>query len=111
MAYEVVATPEFEGLLERAVSFRIDSYGLRSARRLLDAVDASAELLAKSPRMGSLVDRDEEAPAPDALRWTRVDSYIAVYRVHDEDATIALLFLFHATSNWRSRVLAHSHAR
>lgn len=105
MGYEVVTTAEFEACLNEAVSFRIENYGMRSARRLLDAVDSSTELLSTMPAMGHYVDRDSNALAPDALRWIRIDNYFAVYRVITREEVVVLLKLFFATSNWRRRVL------
>ena len=103
MAFEVVATAEFDALLDEAVAFRVDNYGLRSARRLLDAVDKLSVFLADNPHMGRLV--DDAADGAEPLRWMRADSYIAVYRVHEDRNQVALLKLFFATSNWRRRVL------
>ena len=103
MAYEVVATEEFDALLDEAIAFRIDTYGLRNARRLLDAVDKLGTHLADYPFMGRLViDEDDDA---EPLRWVRVDSYIAIYRVHEDCRQVALLKLLSATSNWRRRIL------
>ena len=104
MAYEVVATAEFDALLDEAVAFRVDNYGLRSARRLLDAIDKLGDYLADSPFMGRLV--DDDAHGSESLRWIRADSYIAVYRVHEDRGQVALLKLLSATSNWRRRVLS-----
>ncbi len=104
MDFEVVATAEFEALLGEAASFRADNYGLRSVRKLLDAVDKTSELLSANPYIGGLVEKDVDKPSPDALRWIKVDSYIAIDRVHDEARVVALLKLFYANSNWRRRV-------
>lgn len=105
MAYKVRITTEFEALLDEAVSFRVDNYGLRSARRLLDSVDEACELLASMPHMGSLLEQPTSSSSrKGTLRWVKVDSYIAVYRVHDERQEVALLKLFRAASNWRKRV-------
>lgn len=104
MAYEVVATAEFDALLDEAVAFRVDNYGLRSARKLLDAIDKLDGYLADSPFMGRLVDDNADGAEP--LRWVRVDSYIAVYRVHEDRRQVALLKLLSATSNWRRRILS-----
>ena len=103
MAYEVVATEEFDALLDEAIAFRIDNYGLRNARRLLDAIDKLGDYLSDNPFMGRLVvdECDDRAP----LRWVRVDSYIAIYRVHEDRRQVALLKLLSATSNWRRRIL------
>ena len=103
MAYEVVASDEFNALLDEAVAFRVDNYGLRSARRLLNAVDNLSDHLADNPHMGRVVGDDADDATP--LRWVRVDTYIAVYRVHENHEQIVLLKLFSATSNWRRRVL------
>ena len=103
MVYEVVATAEFDALLDEAVAFRVDNYGLRSARRLLDSIDKLGDLLAGNPNMGRLV--IDEADTADSLRWVRTDSYIAIYRVHEERRQVALVKLLSATSNWRRRVL------
>ena len=103
MAYEVVATAEFDALLDEAVGFRIDNYGLRSARRLLDAIDKLGDYLSDNPSMGRLVVDDADDAA--SLRWVRVDSYIAVYRFHEDRRQVVLLKLLSATSNWRRRIL------
>ena len=103
MAYEVVATAEFDALLDEAVAFRIDNYGLRSARRLLDAIDKLGDNLAGNPFIGRLVVDDVDDA--DALRWVRADSYIAIYRVHEDCGQVVLLKLLSATSNWRRRIL------
>lgn len=103
MAYEVVATAEFDALLDEAVAFRVDNYGRRSARRLLDSIDKLGNHLASKPFMGRLV--DDDADGAESLRWVRADSYIAIYRVHEEHGEIALIKLLSATSNWRRRVL------
>lgn len=103
MAYEVVATAEFDALLDEAVAFRVDNYGLRSARKLLDAIDKLDGYLADSPFMGRLV--DDNADGAESLRWVRADSYIAIYRVHEDRRQVALLKLLSATSNWRRRIL------
>ena len=102
MAYEVVASAEFDALLDEAVAFRVDNYGHRSAKRLLDAIDKLGDNLAVSPFMGRLVDDDSDTA--ESLRWIRVDSYIAVYRVRKERGQVALLKLLFATSNWRRRI-------
>ena len=103
MAYEVVATAEFDALLDEAVGFRIDNYGLRSARRLLDAIDKLGDYLSDNPSMGRLV--VDECDDLEPLRWVRADSYIAIYRVHEDRRQVALLKLLSATSNWRRRIL------
>lgn len=105
MAYEIKSTAEFDACLDEVVAFRVNNYGLRSARRLLDAVDAAGALLADNPNMGSLVNNEPSAKESSPLRWVRVDSYIAVYRVCDAKQTVYLLKLFHGSSNWRRRVL------
>ena len=68
MAYEVVATAEFDALLDEAVGFRIDNYGLRSASRLLDAID----------KLGDYFGSSEAYSLPKAWRqgpdWTAVAS-------------------------------------
>lgn len=104
MAYEVVATAEFDAQLDEAVTFRIDNYGMRSARRLLDGIDHVAGLLSGTPGMGSILERDDAAGVDEGLRWTKADSYIVVYRVHRRARQVALLKLFAASSNWRRRV-------
>ena len=104
MPYEVVSTAEFDAGLDLAVAHRIDVQGKRSARRLLEEVDKASELLSTTPRMGSLVNQREDDPRPDALRWVRADSYIIVYRPHEDDCVISLNKLFFASSNWRTRV-------
>lgn len=103
MAYEVVATEEFDALLDEAIAFRIDNYGLRNARRLLDAVDKLGDYLSDNPSIGRLV--VDECDDRELLRWMRVDSYIAIYRVHEDRRQVALLKLLSATSNWRRRIL------
>ena len=103
MAYEVVATAEFDALLDEAVAFRIDNYGLRSARRLLDAIDKLGDYLSDNPSMGRLVVDDADDAEP--LRWVRTDSYIAIYRFHEDRGQVVLLKLLSATSNWRRRIL------
>jgi plasmid stabilization system protein ParE len=105
MGYDVQASEEFAARLDEAVAYRADNYGLRSARRLVDSVDATQELLAGSPLIGALVDSDAQTAETCPLRWVRVDSYIAVYRADPDARTVVLLTLFHATSNWRKRVL------
>lgn len=105
MAYEVIATAEFGVLLDEAVSFRVDNYGLRSARRLLDNVDKVRELLSQTPCMGALVDDSVSEGERTGLRWVRMDSYIVVYRVRQDRQEAVLLKLFHGSSNWRRRVL------
>lgn len=106
MPYEVKATAEFDACLDEAVAYRVDNYGLRSARRLLDAVDETSGLLAGSPLLGSPVDTNSSEVLADRLRWMRIDSYIAIYRA-DEDSHVAyLLKLLHGSSNWRRRVLS-----
>jgi hypothetical protein len=55
--------------------------------------------------MGALVDSEAQTAETCPLRWVRVDSYIAVYRADPDARTVVLLTLFHATSNWRKRVL------
>lgn len=104
MAYDVVATPEFDERLGQAISYRIDNYGKKSARRLTEQLESVASLLAATPRMGSLVEQEDDETRPDALRWVRIGPYLAVYRVHDDSQTVALLMLFSASSNWRKRV-------
>lgn len=104
MGYKVVMTDEFGSALDMAVAHRMDTRGLRSARRLLDEVDRVSALLETMPRMGSLVDQETESPSPNALRWVRMDGYIAACRVYDERETVTLDKLFYATSNWRKRV-------
>lgn len=104
MAYEVVATAEFDTLLDEAVAFRVDNYGLRSARKLLDAIDKLNSHLIDNPFMGRVV--DDNADGVESLRWVRADSYIAVYRVHKDRKQVALLKLLSATSNWRRRILS-----
>ena len=64
MAYEVVASDEFNALLDEAVAFRVDNYGLRSARRLLNAVDNLSDHLADNPHMGRVVDDDADDATP-----------------------------------------------
>ena len=103
MAYKVVATAEFDALLDEAVAFRIDNYGLRSARRLLDAIDKLGDYLSDNPSMGRLVVDDADDAEP--LRWVRTDSYIAIYRFHEDRGQVVLLKLLSATSNWRRRIL------
>lgn len=103
MAYEVVATAEFDALLDEAVAFRVDNYGLRSARRLPDAIDRLDGYFAENPFMRRLV--DDSANGTESLRWVRADSYIAVYRVREQRRQVALLKLLSATSNWRRRIL------
>lgn len=104
MTYNVVSTAEFDAALNEALAYRIDTRGKRSARRLLEDVEGQSNLLSTTPRMGALVNQSEENPAPDSLRWIRMDSYMAVYRVHDEKCLVALEKLFYATTNWRRRV-------
>ncbi len=103
MTFEVVASAEFNALLDEAVAFRIDNYGLRSARKLLNAVDNLSDHLADNPHMGRVVEDDADDATP--LGWVRVDSTIAAYPVHENHEQVALLKLFSATSNWRRRVL------
>ena len=47
--FEVQVSEEFAVRLDEAVAYRVDKYGLRSARKLIDSVDAIRELLAGSP--------------------------------------------------------------
>ena len=54
--------------------------------------------------MGTLVLKDNDEAPSDALRWGRADSYIIVYRPHEDDCAISLNKLFFASSNWRTRV-------
>ena len=105
MGCEVQVSEEFAGRLDEAVAHRVDNYGPRSARKLIDSVDAIRNLLVESPLMGALVDSDAQTTDTRPLRWVRVDSYIAIYRADPETQTVVLLTLFHATSNWRRRVL------
>ncbi len=72
------------------------------ARKLLDAVDNLSDHLADNPQMGRVVNDGTDDATP--LRWVRVDSYIAGYRVHQNHEQVAPLKLFSATSNWRRRV-------
>lgn len=104
MAYSVVTTPEFDERLAKAIVHRIDNYGKKSARKLLEDLGDISALLAVTPRMGSPVERQADKADPNALRWVRVGRYLAVYRVHDETQTVALLMLFTAGSNWRRQV-------
>ena len=48
---------------------------------------------------------EREADDAASLRWVRVDSYIAVYRFHEDRRQVVLLKLLSATSNWRRRIL------
>ncbi len=105
MGCEVQTSEEFTARLDEAVAYRVDNYGLRSARRLIDSVDAIRELLAESPLMGALVDGDAQTSDTHPLRWVRIDSYIAIYRADPNTQAVVLLTLFYATSNWRRRVL------
>ncbi len=102
---EVQVSEEFAVRLDEAVAYRVDNYGLRSARKLIDSVDAIRKLLVGSPLMGALVDSDAQATDTRPLRWVRVDSYIAIYRAGRDTQTLVLLTLFYVTSNWRRRVL------
>ena len=106
MDCEVLPSEEFAARLDEAIAYRVDNYGLRSARKLVNSVDAIRELLAKSPLMGALVDSDARTTDTRPLRWVRIDSYIAIYRANPDAQTVVLLTLFYATSNWRRRVLA-----
>lgn len=105
MVFEVRASEEFAARLNEAVAYRADIYGLRSARKLIDSVDAMRELLGGSPHMGALVEADAQTVDDHPLRWVRVDSYIAVYRADPGARSVVLLTLFHANSNWRKRIL------
>ena len=105
MAYSVIATAEFDALLSEAVAFRIENYGLRSAKRLLDDVDGVCELLGNNPLVGRVVNDKDDRHSASALRWIRMGTYIAIYRVHESGQEIALLKLLSASSNWRRRVL------
>ena len=106
MPYEVKTTAEFDACLSEAVAYRVDNYGLRSARRLLDAVDETSGLLAGSPLCGSPVDTNPSDVLAACLRWTRIDSYIAIYRADEDSRVVYLLKLLHGTSSWRRRVLS-----
>ncbi len=106
MVYEIRSTAEFGACLDEAVAFRVNNYGLRSARRLLDAVDEAGELLADTPFVGALVDSEFVATSTNLLRRIRIDSYIAVYRVCDELRAVNLLKLFYGSFNWRKWVLS-----
>ncbi len=105
MGCEVQVSEEFAGRLDEAVAYRVNNYGLRSARKLIDSVDAIRNLLVGSLLMGALVDSDAQTTDTRPLRWVRVDSYIAIYRADPDAKTVVLLTLFYATSNWRRRVL------
>ena len=105
MGCEVQVSEEFAARLDEAVAYRVNNYGLRSARKLIDSVDAIRNLLVGSPLMGALVDSDAQTTDTRPLRWVRVDSYIAIYRADPDTQTAVLLTLFNATSNWRRRVL------
>ena len=105
MIFSVVTTPEFDTRLEEAVKHRIELHGLRSARMLLDDFEASSERLAMTPRMGAKIESTEKRAEKDALRWIRIASYIATYRIHSDKKQVVLLGLFYATSNWKRRIL------
>ena len=73
---------------------------------LLDAVDETSGLLAGSPLCGSPVDTSSSDVLADCLRWTRIDSYKAIYRADEDSRVVYLLKLLHGMSNWRRRVLS-----
>ena len=101
MAYSVVTSPGYDERFEHAFLYRLTYFGAHSAQRLLDAQDRVTSLLETSPHMGALLDQREVEAEEDALRWVRVDHYVAVYQPHADTQTILLPDLFHEEENWR----------
>lgn len=87
-----------------AVAFQVDAYGLRSARRFLDAIDQLSDHLANSPFMGRPIVNAHDNT--DYLRCMRADSCFAIYRVHQGYKQVAPYKLFTATSELVSEELA-----
>ena len=104
MAYSVVISPAYDERFERAFLHRLTYFGANSAKRLLDEQDRITSLLEASPRMGALLDQSVDVLADDALRWVRIDHYIAVYQPHSDAETVVLSDLFHEEENWRQRL-------
>ena len=48
MDCEVLTSEEFAARLDEAIAYRVDNYGLRSARKLVNSVDAIRELLGEA---------------------------------------------------------------
>ena len=104
MTFNVVTTPEFDARLEEAVNHRIELHGVRSARKLLDDFESSVERIAAAPRMGAIIKNAEAHSGKNVLRWIRISSYIATYRVRSDKQQVVLLWLIYATSNLKKRI-------
>lgn len=105
MAFRVVESPSYHARLSEAVAYRVENYGRTNARKLLNAHRRAVESLEGMPFMGSVVSLTDESPSKDTLRWIRINSYIAVYRVFHDEQRVLLVDLFHTSSNWRERVM------
>ena len=106
MAYSVVESPSFHARLAEAFRFRIEYYGRKSARKLMNAKDQVVSRLSAMPLSGTLVNQESDGDAQRSLRWMRIDSYIAVYHVDEGRQIVVFVDLFSAGSNWRERVLS-----
>lgn len=107
MTYRVLTTPAYEERFSTVLDYRLKYYGRRSAERLVSAQEKAQSLLGGTPFMGTSLVKADTAPEPGALRWVKVERYIAVYRAIEKDEAVVLLDLFHASENWRSRVAGY----
>lgn len=101
MACRVITTEEYESRLETAAVFRLENYGRASALALLDREEDVEALLASMPFVGSTIERFSDEIPDGALRWIKVESYVAVYRYSKLHSLVTLEGLFYGSSDWR----------
>ena len=111
MACRVITTEEYESRLETAAVFRLENYGRASALALLDREEDVEALLASMPFVGSTIERFSDEIPDGALRWIKVESYVAVYRYSKLHSLVTLEGLFYGSSDWRRALVRRVRSR
>lgn len=104
MTCRVVTSYSFDERFKLAVEYRLGYVSIRSAQKLIAALERAITLLAQTPYIGALVGKESSEPQPEDLRWLVLDSYILVYRPHAAKSIVMLEDIFYSSEDWRSIV-------
>ncbi|SIP98790.1 Plasmid stabilization system protein ParE [Rhizobium sp. RU35A] len=99
MSYHVVSHPQVEQDIFDIVDYIVSFAGLASARKATDDITGFITRLGDFPKIGSL--RHDIRPG---LRAVAVREAVICFVVDDETATVTILCVGFASSDWMRRV-------